>query len=261
MDGPRTLDDVLGTVKNLGRVLDLYSSDRAELGVTEIADELGMSKSKAHLLVSSMAEIGVLRRVHGGRYRIGWRALQLDRVAAETTPFRLPGRSAAVMLARRTGQTIHLAALDGGRVVYVDRMQGERATQLALSAIGKRLPAHCSGVGKVLLAHLDPEEVETQLERHGMERFTPATITDPRTLRGELDEIRRQGLGFDREEVVTGLSCVAAPIHDADGEVVAALSISAPVEVSRANEDAYRRLVLGATARIDKLIRSRGTAT
>lgn len=245
---------MLQTVGNVGRVLDLYSSERPELGITEIAAALDMGKSKAHLVVSSMAEIGLLLRVPGGRYRIGWRALQLDRIAAETTPFRLPGRSAAVALARRTGETIHLAALDGGRVVYVDRMQGERASQLPLSAIGKRLPAHCSGVGKMLLAHRDPAEVEAQVARHGLERFTDATVTDPQELRRELDAIRRAGVAYDREEVVPGLTCVAAPIRNSEGEVVAAISISAPVEVARAKADEFRRLVLGAAQGIERRI-------
>jgi len=246
---------VLQTVENVGRVLDLYGPDRPELGVTEIGVALGMGKSKAHLLVSSMTEIGLLRRVHGGRYRIGWRALQLDRVAAETTPFRLPGRSAAVALARRTGETIHLAALDGGQVVYVDRTQGDRATTLPLSAIGKRLPAHCSGVGKAMLAHLEPDVVDAYLEQHGMERFTKATITDPRKLRRELDAVRRTGLAYDREEVVEGLACVAAAIRGVEGVVVAAISISGPVERQRSSEDEYRRLVLGAATSIEKRIR------
>jgi DNA-binding IclR family transcriptional regulator len=247
---------VLQTVGNVGRVLDLYSAERPELGITEIASALGMGKSKAHLVVSSMAEIGLLLRVPGGRYRIGWRALQLDRIAAETTPFRLPGRSAAVALARRTGETIHLAALDGGQVVYVDRMQGDRATTLPLSEIGKRLPAHCSGVGKALLAYLDAEAVDAYLARHGMERFTKATITDPRKLRRELDEIRRTGLAYDREEVLAGLACVAAPIRDQDGQVIAAISISGTVERQRDNADEYRRLVLAASKSIEKRIRT-----
>jgi DNA-binding IclR family transcriptional regulator len=248
---------VLQTVDNLGRVLDLYSAERPEHGITEIATQLGMSKSKVHLLVSSMAEIGVLRRVPGGRYRIGWRSLQLDRVAAETTPFRLPGRSAAVALARRTGETIHLAALDGGRVVYVDRMQGSKALKIGLSQIGKHLPAHCSGVGKALLAQLPAEVVDGHLERHGLASFTPATITDPTALHAELARIRETGVAYDREEVVAGLQCVAAPIRDADGTVVAAISISAPTPRAFSREHEYRRLVVGAAASITRHVAGR----
>lgn len=245
---------MLQTVENLGRVLDLYTTDRAEHGVTEVAEALGMGKSKAHLLLSSMAEVGILRRVPGGRYRIGWRALQLDRIAAETTPFRLPGRTAAVALARRTGETIHLGALDGGRVVYVDRMRGARATDIPLSQIGKHLPAHCSGVGKVLLAHRERDEVDEYLVRHGMEAFTPATHTDPDQLHRELETIRRIGVAYDREEVVPGLGCVAAPIHDVGGDVCAAISISGPAERVQDQGDHYRRLVAGAARSIEKHI-------
>lgn len=237
---------MLLTVGNVGRILDLYTVEHPERGVTEVARELDMTKSKAHLLLSSMVEVGMLRRVAGGRYRLGWRVLTLDRIAAETTPFRLPGRAAAAALARRCGETVHLAALDGGRVIYVDRMQGERAVQIAVSQVGATLPAHCSGVGKLLLAHLDREHVEEILERHGLDRFTANTITSRRKLYEELEQIRRTGVSRDREEVMDGLGCVAAPIRDDNGEVVAALSVSTGIDRMDANEDAFRRLVVAA---------------
>ncbi|WP_354700556.1 HTH-type transcriptional regulator XynR [Paraconexibacter sp. AEG42_29] len=247
---------MLLTVQNVGRILDLYDLEHAELGPTEVAAKLAMSKSKAHLLLTSMAEIGLLRRNHGGRYCIGWRALSLERLVAGNAPFRPLARAMALRLARHCGEMIHVAALDAGRVVYVDRVPGARAAKVPVSSVGAVLPAHCSGVGKLLLAHLEPAEIDVVLDQHGMARLTPATICDREALYAELHRIRRDGVAFDREEVQAGLSCVAAPIADADGNVVAAMSISAPTRRFTDNEGAYRATIVNATEGVARQLRA-----
>jgi DNA-binding IclR family transcriptional regulator len=118
------------------------------------------------------------------------------------------------------------------------------------------LPAHCSGVGKLLLAHLEPAEIDAVLDQHGMARRTPATICDREGLYAELHRIRRDGVAFDREEVQAGLSCVAAPIVDGDGSVVAAMSISAPTARYRANEQAYRTTIVNAADGVARQLRA-----
>jgi len=246
---------VLLTVRNVGRILDLYSVETPERGPTEVAAELGMGKSKAHLLLSSMAEIGLLRRVAGGRYRAGWRALELERIVRDTAPFRPIAHAVADRLARHCGETVHVAALDAGQVVYVDRLRGPRAVQIPVSEIGATLPAHCSGVGKVLLAHLDPGEIDAILDRHGLTAFTASTITDRDALYAELPRVRRDGVAYDRQEVVEGLACVAAPIFDRDGPVVAAMSISAPLERFAGSEAAYRSAVVRAARAVTERLR------
>jgi DNA-binding IclR family transcriptional regulator len=247
---------MLLTVLNVGRVLDLYDAEHHEFGPTEVAAALQMTKSKAHLLLASMAEIGLLRRNHGGRYCIGWRSLSLERLASGNAPFRPLARAMALRLARHTGEMIHVAALDLGRVVYVDRVPGHRAIQIPVSTVGATLPAHCSGVGKTLLAHLGAAEIEAILDRHGMARLTRATICDRDALYSELHRIRRDGVAFDREEVQEGLSCAAAPIIDAGGEVVAAISVSVPTERFRANEHGYRTLIVNAAAGVSRQLRA-----
>lgn len=247
---------MLLTVKNVGRILDLYDLEHADLGPTEVAAKLAMSKSKAHLLLTSMAEIGLLRRDAGGRYCIGWRALSLERLATGNAPFRPLARAMALRLARHCGEMIHVAALDTGQVVYVDRVPGARAAAVPVSSVGATLPAHCSGVGKLLLAHREPAEIDAILDRHGMPQFTSATICDREALYAELHRIRRDGVAFDREEVQRGLSCVAAPIIDADGEVVAAMSISAPTARFVAQEQAYRGTIAGAAEGVSRQLRA-----
>jgi IclR family transcriptional regulator, KDG regulon repressor len=215
---------MLLTVENVGRILDLYDAGAPEWGPTDVGAQLGVGKSKAQALMASMAEIGLLRRVERGRYRIGWRGLSLGELVARSTPFRPLAHRMAERVARATGETVHVGALDAGRVVYVDRVLGVKGVMPPSSA------AHCSGVGKVLLAHLDPGEIDAVLDRHGLPGFTAHTITDRDALYAELHRVRRDGVAYDREEVQEGLSCVAAPIRDPHGAVVAAMSISSPTD-------------------------------
>jgi DNA-binding IclR family transcriptional regulator len=238
------------TVESVGRILDLYDLDTPEHGPKEVSNALAISKSKAHALMSSMERIGLLRRIPGGRYRLGWRPLELERIVTATTPFRPAARAVAMTLARHCGETIHVAALDGGRVVYVDRVRGPRGVSIAASAVGATLPAHCSGVGKILLAHTDAVEIDAILDRHGLPKLTPKTITDRDALYAELHRARHDGVAYDREEVLPGLGCVAAPIRDRNGRVAAALSIAAPVQRLQHSEAAYRSVVVRATRAI-----------
>jgi len=246
---------MLLTVRNVGRILDLYSVDTPERGPSEVAAELGMGKSKAHALMASMAEIGLLRRVAGGRYRAGWRALELERIVRDSSPFRPVAYAVAETLARHCGETVHVAALDAGQVIYVDRVQGSRAVDIPLSKVGATLPAHCSGVGKVLLAYLDAGEVDAILDRRGLPAFTPNTITDRDALYAELHRVRRDGVAYDREEIVEGLCCVATPILDVDGSVCAAMSIAAPADRFPASETAYRSAVVRSARAVTERLR------
>src|ERR1700751_4845932 len=135
-NGMRHWRAMLGTVLNAGRVLDLFTSETPERGVTEVAEALGIPKSRAHALMSSLAHVGLLRRTAEGRYRLGWRVLALGRILTETTEFRAEARRAMEELSGRFGETVHLATLDDGVVVYVDKIEGTRAVRIAVSAVG-----------------------------------------------------------------------------------------------------------------------------
>jgi len=197
----------------------------------------------------------LLRRVPGGRYRAGWRALELERIVRDSSPFRPVAYAVAEKLARHRGETVHVAALDAGQVVYVDRVQGSRPVDIPVSKVGATLPAHCSGVGKVLLAHLDPGEIDAVLDRRGLPAFTPTTITDRDALYAELHRVRRDGVAYDREEVVEGVRCVAAPILDADGSVCAEMSIAAPADRFASAETAYRSAVVRSARAVTERLR------
>lgn len=247
---------MLQTIQAAGRVLDLFTVEAPEHGVTDVARQLAMPKSRVHSLLTTLAEIGLLRRTPGGRYRVGWRVLTLGRVLNETSELHRHALAVMRELSRRSGETVHLAALEGDSVVYLERLEGTRAVRIAVSGVGSMLPAHCSGVGKTLLAHRPAEEVEQLVERVGLPRFTENTITDGADLFAELEAIRARGWGHDREEAVPEVCCVAAPILDPTGRALAAMSIAVPVHRFASEEEPYRRAIVRAARLVGRRLAS-----
>jgi DNA-binding IclR family transcriptional regulator len=137
------------------------------------------------------------------------------------------------------GETMHLAVLEAGTVVYLEKLRGQQGLQVELSGIGVRLPAHCSGVGKVLLAYQPWSEVLRVVGNEQLYPFTPNTITSLDVLAEELARVRQRGYAYDLEEVSIGLCCVAAPIRDYEGQVIAAISFSTPTHRFRTHREQY----------------------
>jgi DNA-binding IclR family transcriptional regulator len=241
-------------IRKAVHVLDLFSLERPEWGVSEVARELNIPKSTACELLGSLTDERLLRRTGRGRYRLGWRLFELSQTLLDTTKFRTEARKVMQELVERWGETAHLAVLEGVEAVYLEKVQPSPAVKILLSRTGARLPAHCSGVGKVLLANRDWDEVAAQLEEVGMSALTPNTITDVDALAGELTVIRERGYAYDMEEVSIGLCCVAAPIRDYSGEVVAAMSLSGPAYRFGDKKKALTAAIVDATRRVSEAI-------
>lgn len=251
---------MLLTIDNAGRVLDLFTTDVHERGVTEVALELGVSKSKAHALLSSLARVGLLRRTPTSRYRLGWRVLRMNRALDESTDFRDAARPVMRVVHERFGETVHLGTLDDGRVIYVDRRIG-RAGSSHPSAVGMLVPAHATALGKVLLASLRPAALSDVLERRGLAACTPNTITDATRLVEELESVRLRGFATEREESVPGLACVAAPIVATGPHIVAAVSMTVPTERFDAHALTFQRAVVLAAHHISRALREPGRSS
>lgn len=233
------------------QILDLFSLEKPEWGVSEAARSLGLPKSTASELMSELADLRLLKReATKGRYRLGWRLFELSQTLLGTTEFRIEARKVMEELVRRWGETVHLAVLDGTQAVYIEKLQPVPAVTIKITHSGARLAAHCSAVGKLLLAHAPWERVVELLEDQGMLAMTPNTIATPEDLSGELERVRERGYSYDREESLIGLCCVAAPIHDSRDEVVAALSLSVPAYRFGQQEHEYTEAIVDAARRI-----------
>lgn len=242
---------MLGTITKSGRVLDLFTPRRPEWGVSEVARELEMPKSGAHSLLSALVGIEVLRRTARNRYRLGWRLLCLTQTLVETSGFLTSVRPELELLVRRqTSCSAQLAVLAGARAVVVNKAVGSDAVPLRATGAGRCLPAHSTAVGKVLLAHCSADGVLRQLCDDALTPVTQNTITSIAKLDSELDLVRDSGFATDHEETFQGISCVAAPLRDISGTVVAAISITGPSLALRRECEVHSRTLLAASRRI-----------
>jgi DNA-binding IclR family transcriptional regulator len=242
---------VLGTVGKASRVLDLFTRETPEWGVTDTALELQVPRSSAHDLLDTLAQTGLLRRVEGNRYRLGLKLLTLSDATLDSLAVRGQARGVMECLARKLKATVHLATLDGTDVVYLDKVTAEGGPRIALSGVGRRLPLHCTAVGKVLLAHQSPGTICHTLDRLAMEPVTDQTISSVDTLRFELASSHRSGIAHDREGSVLGVCCHAAPITEA-GRVTAAISLSVPTAIERQLGERYDEIVRAAAVKISR---------
>ena len=235
---------MLQTIQKAGELLALYDRDHTEWGVREAASKLKIAKSSAHDLMSSLAELGFLNKTEENRYRLGWRLVTLSETLLATTELRKEARPVMEELAVQYQETIHLAVLDGTQAVYVDKLEGRQAVRVELTSLGARLYAHCSALGKVLLAYSSQEEVKRIIQTAGLPRFTDNTITEEEDLLQNLIKIRKQGYAYDMEEILLDLCCVGAPIYNYTGQVIAAVSMSIPAYRFRRSQTEYRDAIV-----------------
>jgi DNA-binding IclR family transcriptional regulator len=212
-----------GVVQSLDRalsLLDLVSFSDRELSLGEISARSGLAKSTAHRLLRTLELRGfVARNPTSGGYRPGLKNFR----GFHGGPL---VHRALSDLAERSGETANLGALVGFMVLYVDRADSPQALRWQLG-VGERVPAHCSGLGKAILANVGSDAVERLLPPR-LEAQTTHTITDRRAFLENLGETRRRGWALDDEEFMEGVRCVAMPILGPGGEAVAAVSISGP---------------------------------
>lgn len=237
---------MLQTIQKAGELLALFDRDHTEWGVREAATKLKIAKSSAHDLMSSLAKLGFLNRTEENRYRLGWRLVTLSETLLATTELRKEAHPVMEELAAQYQETIHLAVLDDTQAVYVDKLEGSQAVRVELTSLGARLYAHCSALGKVLLAYSSEEEVKRIIQTAGLPRFTENTITDEEELLQALAKIRKQGYAYDMEEILLDLCCVGAPIYNYTGRVIAAISMSIPAYRFRRSQTEYRAAIVRA---------------
>jgi len=231
-------DAAVQSVDRAIAILELLAA-RGETGVTEIAAELGVHKSTAFRLLSVLERRGLAEQVtERGKYRLGFRMVVLAHAAARQLDITQLARPVCEWLAEQVGETVNLAVLDEDAAVNVVQVRGTRAVS-SYNWIGQRTPLHATSSGKVLLASL-PEERRRAIYLAGLSALTPKTICDETALEAELQRVRTDGYAYTIEELEEGLNALAAPVRSDTGEVIAAISVSAPSY--RMSLDAIRRI-------------------
>jgi len=217
-------------VKSL-RLLKLFSPQRNLWTVEDMVSALGYHKSSVQRILATLEKEGFLSKVTPRRseFRLGPDILFLGNVAEMSMDLRSVARPIMLDLVHRTRETCYLCVADQGRCLYIDKADCSQPIRI-IHQVGQRSPMHCTGVGKALMSGMTDEDVDRLIETRGLKAHTRHTTTDPKQLKRELEAVRSRGIALDNEELDLGVKCVAAPIKDRAGTVVAAISLSGPAQ-------------------------------
>jgi DNA-binding IclR family transcriptional regulator len=218
---------IIQSVAHALDVLEEFKGDAIELGVTELSKKLKLHKNNIFRLLATLEARGYIEQNKSTEnYRLGLKSLELGQTFIRQMGLLRQARPSLEKLAEGTNETSYLAIMRNQDVVYLDVVEANQTVRVA-SRVGLRLPTYCTAVGKVLICSESEEEIRKRLPEQLVKR-TSKTITDPKALVDHLKKVAKQGYGVDDEEFEEGVKCIAAPIRDYTGNVVAAISISGP---------------------------------
>ncbi len=224
MDATSTLQGV----SNALSVLEVLAARGPELGVADVGRYLGIPRSTAYRLLSVLVSRGyVEQHPITKKYRLGLKIFELAGEVSRNLGLREIAFPLLERLAQETDETVHLAILDRGESVVIEKVDSSREVYLR-SHVGARRPLYCTAIGKALLAFQSPEWIDDLIAR-GLRRFTGSTVVDPQALRLQLEEVRKKGFSVNWGEYREEGAGVAAPVRDRTGRVVASIGIAAPI--------------------------------
>lgn len=217
-------------IERMMKLLDVLSSYHDPVCLKQLALETGLHPSTAHRILAAMAVAGFVERAEPGTYCLGIRLLELGNVVKSRISIRGAAMPRMQALHEQIGESVNLGVRQGDDIVYVERTSSGKSSVRVVHLVGARAPLHVTSVGKLYLAEGSKEDLRDYARRTGLPGTTPASITSVAALEKEIDRVRRHGVAYDNEEIEQGLRCVAAPVRDDTGEMVAGLSVSAPAE-------------------------------
>lgn len=217
-------------------LLLLMGKNRRDMGVTELAKELGVQKSTMHSMLQTLMLRGFVRQTDNGRYTLGYGLIKLGEACAEQLDIRDIARPFMIELANESGEIALLAVLSGTELIIIEKAEPQRPFFI-IPKFDFSITLHSTAIGKVLLANAPAAFIDELLAR-GVKRFTPYTLTDRDALAQELAKVRAQGYAVGCNETIEGVTCIAVPVHDAAGKVAAALSVSSASSMLEAQRHA-----------------------
>ncbi len=229
------MPEVNSSVIKALEIMDFLGQTTQGFHLKDIARQLDLPDSTTHRLLASLTEKGYAQqREHNGTYALGWKIVTLARSLKAESRLIQDMRPFLEELLRQVRHTVNLAVLNDLQVMYLDCLVPSDSLSL-YTAPGAVVPAYATALGKVLLAHLPPSELEVVMPRLRLKPLTPQTITSPAEIRLVLEEVRRRGYAVDRGEFKADVNCVGAPIKDSSGRAIAAISVTARVAELSAN--------------------------
>jgi len=219
----------VSSVEKAFLIIDAFKK-KDELSVTELSGTLGYYPSTVHRFLTTLEYFGyVEQNPDSGKYKLGLKLLELGQLVLNRIDLRQRVRPVLKELANRSGETANLAIFEDKieEVVFIDQIESPRDIKMGLR-VGRITQLHATALGKVIFAHLPNDKIKELLHKKEFLKLTENTTTDPEELYGQLNIVRQSGFAIDNEEAMEGAKCIAAPLRDYTGVVVAAISISAP---------------------------------
>jgi IclR family acetate operon transcriptional repressor len=233
-------DQVQSLVRALALLNRITESGDEGATLTDLAQQVGLPPSTAHRLLTTLEQERYVKFHNEGRlWSVGVQAFVVGCAFTKTRSLANIARPHMRHLMEDAGETVNLAVEDEGQAVYLSQVECRQIMRV-FARPGTRVPLHCSGVGKAILSAVSERKLSKTLHNHGMPRLTVKTITTPAALRADLERVRASGYAVDDEEHAIGLRCIAAPIFDETGDVVAAVSTSGPM--ARINDERMAQL-------------------
>ncbi|WP_134701302.1 IclR family transcriptional regulator [Ammoniphilus sp. YIM 78166] len=232
---------IIQAVERALKILDLFDEHEQELKITDISERMGLHKSTVHSLLKTLQVQGYIdQNPENGKYKLGMKLIERGNFVLQGLDIRHIAKKYLVDLSSKTGQTTHLVLLDGKEGVYIDKVEGPQAVIL-YSRIGRRIPVHCSAVGKALVAFSNQDEIHRILTNYDYVTQTDRTISSEEEFLEELSLVREAGHAMDTEENEPGVRCVAVPIFDYRGQAIAAISMS--TLISRVHDEMLKEFI------------------
>lgn len=226
----KEIKNPIQVIERMMKLLDVLSYYHDPVGLKQLALETGLHPSTAHRILAAMSASGFVERADPGTYRLGIRLLELGNLVKSRINIRDSAMPQMQALHEKIGESVNLGVRQGDEIVYVERTSSGRSSVRVVHLVGARAPLHVTAAGKLYLAEYSKDELREYARRTGLPGLTPTSITTLSALEKEIERVRRHGVAYDNEEIEQGLRCVAAPVHDDSGELVAGLSVSAPAE-------------------------------
>jgi IclR family acetate operon transcriptional repressor len=249
--------DVIKVVEKAIDLLEVLSRSKSGLSVSELAKSMGLPKTTVFRLLSTLRAKKYVEKVpNGDDYQLSVKVLALGTGILDRMDLRGVARPYIEELARQTKEVVHLAVFDAEEVVYIDKVESLDHPIRIYSQIGRRVEAHCTGLGKIFLSALSDADMDDYIARRGLPRRTATTITEPARLKRELADIRKKRYGIDESENEEGIRCVAAPIFANGGKTIGAISVSGPVIY--VTKQRLPELITRVTATAESISRSLG---
>ena len=216
------------SIQRAGLLLEALADKEPELGIAELSRKTGLSQSTVHRLLGTLYNLNFIdKNSNSHKYRLGLKLFELGSSIINKIDIVQLAIPYMEELSKKYNEAINLAKLDKDEIVYIHKIESSTTLKLDLK-LGSRHPAYCTGLGKVLLAYLEEDKIDSYLKRIKLKRFTPYTIVDEEELKKELIMIKQKGYSFDNEEYVQGVCCLAAPVKGYNNKVCVALSIAIP---------------------------------